>query len=313
MDPVCHTLVGASLGATGLAKKTRFGTATLIVAANLPDIDAVTYGVSATTAYAVRRGVTHGIPALVVLPVLLAAAVMLLGRCAQSAGRETSFRWLLVLSAIGIASHPSLDWLNNYGMRWLMPFVDRWFYGDTLFIFDGFVWLALIAGLVATRYATRADLPWYRRPATLSIAVVVAYIGASYTLTQMAVNAALAATQAEPPQRVMASPVPLSPLTRNIVLEYAGEYRLGRVRFSPRAVFERRPPAVIAKGDPVLLERAQTRLEARQFLGWARFPYAAIERTQDGDVLWLADARYVADIAQPGLRDFGFIRLDLPL
>jgi inner membrane protein len=42
-----------------------------------------------------------------------------------------------------VLSHPTLDWLNNYGMRWLMPFDGRWFYGDALFIIDPWVWLVL--------------------------------------------------------------------------------------------------------------------------------------------------------------------------
>lgn len=313
MDPVCHTLVGASLGATGLARKTRFGMATLLVGANLPDIDAVTYGVSATTAYAVRRGVTHGVPALVVLPILLAVAVVAIGRLKRRSDRQTSFRWLLILSTLGVVSHPSLDWLNNYGMRWLMPIVDRWFYGDTLFIFDGIVWAALIMGLVATRYTAGAALAWYRRPATLSLAFVVAYIGVSFTMTQIAVRAALDSTLDVPPQRVMASPVPLRPLTRNILYEYASEYRLASVTFSPWPRVDRRQPAVIAKGDPALLEQARSRLEARQFLSWARFPYAVVETTESGSVLWLADARYVVDIAQPRMRNFGFVRFEMPL
>ena len=40
-----------------------------------------------------------------------------------------------------MASHPLLDWLNTYGMRFLMPFDGRWFYGDALFIMDPLVWL----------------------------------------------------------------------------------------------------------------------------------------------------------------------------
>ncbi|MGE5198160.1 MAG: metal-dependent hydrolase, partial [Rhodospirillaceae bacterium] len=40
-------------------------------------------------------------------------------------------------------SHPFLDWLNNYGVRLLMPFSERWFYGDTLFIVDPWLWLIL--------------------------------------------------------------------------------------------------------------------------------------------------------------------------
>ena len=47
------------------------------------------------------------------------------------------------LAALGVVTHPVLDWLNNYGMRWLMPFDGRWFYGDALFIIDPWVWLVL--------------------------------------------------------------------------------------------------------------------------------------------------------------------------
>ena len=53
---------------------------------------------------------------------------------------------------------------------------------------------AILAGLVATRYTGGAALDWYRRPATLALAFVVAYIGVSFTLTQVAVHAALDAT-----------------------------------------------------------------------------------------------------------------------
>ena len=54
MDPICHTLVGASLGCTGLEKKTRYGRATLIVAANLPDIDVVAHFMGGAASYAFR-------------------------------------------------------------------------------------------------------------------------------------------------------------------------------------------------------------------------------------------------------------------
>src|SRR5688572_20546197 len=39
MDNVCHTLVGAALGEAGLKQRTRYGNVTLMIAANLPDID----------------------------------------------------------------------------------------------------------------------------------------------------------------------------------------------------------------------------------------------------------------------------------
>ena len=90
MDPICHTLVGASLGATGLGKKTRYGRATLIIAANLPDIDVVSafWGEAATVAF--RRGLTHGLPALFILPVLLAVAMTLVSRLRANRVRTSS-------------------------------------------------------------------------------------------------------------------------------------------------------------------------------------------------------------------------------
>jgi inner membrane protein len=59
----------------------------------------------------------------------------------------------LGLSLLGVLSHPFLDWLNNYGVRLLMPFSDRWFYGDTLFIVDPWLWL-ILGGAVALTWTT---------------------------------------------------------------------------------------------------------------------------------------------------------------
>jgi len=50
---------------------------------------------------------------------------------------------LLGLTALAVLTHPTLDWLNNYGLRWLMPFSGEWFYGDALFVIDPWVWLLL--------------------------------------------------------------------------------------------------------------------------------------------------------------------------
>ena len=57
-------------------------------------------------------------------------------------------KWLLILSFIAILTHPSLDWLNNYGVRLLMPVSDRWFYGDAVFIVDPWLWGILAAGVM---------------------------------------------------------------------------------------------------------------------------------------------------------------------
>jgi hypothetical protein len=46
MDPLAHTLFGATMAEAGLKRKTALATATLIIGANIPDIDAITILVS---------------------------------------------------------------------------------------------------------------------------------------------------------------------------------------------------------------------------------------------------------------------------
>jgi len=53
------------------------------------------------------------------------------------------FKGLLLASALTMATHPILDWSNNYGMRFLLPWSPRWFYGDFLFVIDPVFWLVL--------------------------------------------------------------------------------------------------------------------------------------------------------------------------
>ena len=145
MDPLTHTLVGASLAETRFGR-VRLGTATCVIGANLPDIDAASYFLGRDLALGIRRGWTHGVLAMAVLPPLLAWVMHQVDRvrCRRMpAARPVPFGRLLVLSYVAVLSHPALDWLNTYGIRLLMPFNGRWFYGDALFIVDPWVWLLL--------------------------------------------------------------------------------------------------------------------------------------------------------------------------
>ena len=148
MDPLTHTLVGASLAATQLGKKTRLAAPALIVGANLPDLDVLSYFRGGDFALGFRRGWTHGLPALVVLPIVLSLLLWLWGRWRGPDDSQSplDLGWLLGLSFLACLTHPFLDWLNTYGMRWLMPLRDTWFYGDSVFIMDPYLWLILGLG-----------------------------------------------------------------------------------------------------------------------------------------------------------------------
>ena len=160
MDPLAHTLFGATLAEAGLKHKTALATATLIIGANAPDIDALAMLVSPDYALWFRRGWTHGILALFIWPFLLTGLMLCIDHLIQKrkqhrnqTSQSPPMRPLMLLGIafLGVWSHPLLDLLNTYGIRLLMPFSETWFYGDTLFIVDPWFWLLSGAGVVLAR------------------------------------------------------------------------------------------------------------------------------------------------------------------
>ena len=160
MDPLAHTLFGAAMAEAGLKRKTALATATLLIGANIPDIDVLAMLISSDYALLVRRGWTHGILALLIWPFLLTGLMLSIDRFIQKRmQRRNRMRqgppmrplMLLGIAFLGVWSHPLLDWLNTYGVRLFMPFNDTWFYGDTLFIIDPWFWLLAGAGVVLAR------------------------------------------------------------------------------------------------------------------------------------------------------------------
>ncbi len=299
MDPICHTMVGAVLASTGLERKTRFGCATLILGANLPDVDVISYAWGETAALGFRRGITHGVLALIVLPFLLAGAMMLVGRLSRR-GRGPSaaaadFKWLLRLSAISILSHPALDFLNVYGVRWLMPFDDTWFYGDVLYIADPWMWAILAVALIAARWRRNRNAPRvFARPACVGLLAAFAYVvamAAGESISRRVVEASLSG--AEIP-RLMVAPVPVDPFLRTVVIDGRSAYRLGVVKLLPFPHFfldERRIP----KGEGAAVRLAAATGAGRTFLRWARFPFFEIDDSKADPAVYFIDARYTLD------------------
>ena len=145
MDNLTHALVGAALARTGLDRRTPLATTTLVLAANAPDVDVLAYANGPYYALAFRRGITHGLPAMIVLPFAVTGVMLLCDRWRRRRpGAEPARAGaLLLLSVIGLLTHPALDWMNTYGMRWWLPLDGSWSYGDSLFIIDPWLWALL--------------------------------------------------------------------------------------------------------------------------------------------------------------------------
>lgn len=293
MDNVCHTLVGVALAEAGLKRKTALGSATLMIAANFPDIDVIAVPLGHSLGF--RRGVTHGVPALLVLPVVL-TVIMLAWYRWRRRGESPDARWLLALSAIGIVTHPFLDWLNTYGMRWLSPLEPSWSYGDTLFIVDPWIWLTLGFGVwIARRRDRQGHAAWFL-PARVALAAVGVYIAGMMGLSATArgaVRAALAERGLAPDTTVV-EPVPVNPLRRRVIYLSEGAYRLASYDLLTHQLSAPWFEIPVNDAHPAVARANQT-APGREYHSWARLPYYVIEQAAETTWVTIADARYTLD------------------
>jgi membrane-bound metal-dependent hydrolase YbcI (DUF457 family) len=147
MDNLTHSLVGLTSAKAGLGRLSPYATAVCIASANAADLDFISlfFG-DRWTLLQNHRGITHSIVGTVAISVLVPTLFFAFEKIvARLRGRSPRirFRGLLTASMITAATHPVMDWTNNYGVRPLLPWNGRWFYADWVFIVDPYIWLVL--------------------------------------------------------------------------------------------------------------------------------------------------------------------------
>lgn len=301
MDNLTHSLAGAMLGQMGLKRKTGLAMPTLIIAANIPDIDAVATLLGGVQHLGIRRGITHGPVALVLLPILLWGAMLLYHSWRPNPERLPVHKgWLLLLAFIGTASHPALDWLNNYGIRLLEPFSGRWFYGDTIFIIDLWIWIALIASVWISRRREKRGVGNWQRPAWVGFAAICAYIFANGLITGRAEALTAARVETEQkvvPDLVVANPVPLQFWKREMQWRNAELYGDGMFTL-PDVVQLNGPPRRHGTDSPAIAAVAQESVDGRAFLIWSRMPVVETHGKGDAARTILFDQRFANPLAR---------------
>lgn len=300
MDNLAHSLAGAALGQAGLKKKTGLGMATLIIAANIPDVDALGLLVGENLAW--RRGWTHGPLAWLIFPPLLVLALWAFDRWQTDCGKRPPTRlplnipWMLALAYIGILSHPLLDFLNTYGIRCLMPFSDRWFYGDAVFILDAWIWLILGLGVWLTWRREKRHRASPETPSRAALVAVAAYclaMGTSALVAERLAAREAAARGWGEPHRVVASPVPVNAFHRRLVLDFGNAYGFGDLYWLPSARVILEPDLVPTHmDDPAIADAAAVSRQLRDFLYWSRLPFATVRREDGRVTVTIGDARY---------------------
>jgi membrane-bound metal-dependent hydrolase YbcI (DUF457 family) len=147
MDNLTHSLVGLTAAKAGLERLSPGATAVCVLAANAPDCDvAILLFGDRWTYLHHHRGITHAIVGVaflaLFLPLLFYGIDRLLARF-RGQPAKTKLRGLIVASVLVTATHPLLDWTNNYGIRPFLPWSTKWSYGDLVYIIDPYQWLLL--------------------------------------------------------------------------------------------------------------------------------------------------------------------------
>ena len=286
MDNLTHSLVGALIGQAGFKRRTGLAMPALIIGANIPDIDATCMLLGDMQHLALRRGITHGPIAWVLLPLVLAGALYGFDRWQIKRGKRPDgrlpvrFGWLYALSFIACLTHPALDWMNSYGIRLLEPFSSRWFYGDVLFIIDIWLWLGMGFALWISLRREKRGGEW-RRPARFAIAGVLAYIGLNAAITGQ--------VESRVPQgagnvTAIAGPVPIAFRRREVIIQDGdGSWLVAGKQFGDRSLAGCR---LAAAGRQIPAVDA--------FLFWARAPF--LMRQDNGSFL-LGDARFAGELS----------------
>lgn len=214
MDNVTHSLVGLMLG-----RVWGKNAAMMVVAANLPDADIISWAGGSLTYIEYHRGIAHS---LLMLP-LMAAIPMLLFRSRSWQSYAACF--------VGVLSHLLLDWTNTYGIRLLLPFSGRWLHLDITDVIDPWILLALLlavaapalAGLVSSEIGAKKSSGAKRGWAWVALAFLMAYEGGRFAAHQRALAVMGARLyNGKPANRLSAIPIRWTPFQWRGVAEGDG-------------------------------------------------------------------------------------------
>jgi len=309
MDNLTHTLTAVAISQTGLNRRTRFATLTVILGANVPDIDIVA-GLKNGTAYLrYHRGITHSFVGIIVIAVILWGVMSwMVRRLNPKPGLPLSDRWLFLAAFLGTSSHLLLDFTNAYGIRPFPPFSGRWYAWDIMFIFDPLlvVILALSLGvpwllrLVSEEVGT--PRPTLARGAVFALSALVALWGLRDFAHGRALSILDSRTYSDQnPVRLGAFPLPANPFNWTGVVETETAFHIAKVN----AMDSGNPPEILQvfrkpEASPALDAALKTET-GRVLMDFARFPWGQVEKTEDGFRVSVCDLRfYNGSVRSPG-------------
>jgi len=301
MDNLTHTLTAVAISQAGINRKTRLATLTVILGANVPDLD-ILAGLKDSTEYLkYHRGITHSFVGITALALVVWGVTSVLGKKLQPQVGRPPLRsgWLLVAAILGAGSHLLLDFSNSYGVRPFLPFSGRWFAWDVMFIFDPVLLVLLVLGLgvpwllrlVSTEVGAQRARPV--GGAVFCLCVIVAMLGLRDFAHRRALTILDSRTYSDKnPVRLGAFPVPVNPFSWTGVVETDSAFHIERVNaLNPNTASEQLTTFRKPEPSPALDAARKTRT-ARIFLDFARLPWGEAQENEEGFQVSWRDLRF---------------------
>jgi len=260
-----HTFVALAIAGTGVGKWAPRAAVTAVIASNFPDIDSIA-GLWGTGAYLDHhRGITHSLIGVPVFALLLSAVMYFF---------SGKFWPTYAVALISMGTHPALDYLNSYGVRPLLPWSRKWFYGDAVDIIDPYLDLLLLIGIVAGAWSPRIR----GRAAWVSLILAVLYIGARVELHGLALSKLKnQASQISGVQTSAALPRMLTPQLWNGIIETDHSITQLPVH-ALRGPFPDRMIRLSRGPSGEVVAHAANAPSAAALLRFARFPITRVEQ-----------------------------------
>ncbi len=309
MDPVTHTAASLALARAGLDRATRLATPMLLISGLAADLDWLSLAGGARAYLHLHRTATHSLLGTAAIAFALAAMFWWLGRGHPTA--PVRFGRAAAVCAAGAGLHLLLDLTNSYGVQLLWPFRTKWYALDLMDSIDPWVLFLLLMGLllpglfrlVSEEIGARPKKRGPQRGAIIALALLAAYCGGRSVLHERAM--ALLRSRlyhGATPLAAGAFPRGASPLTWSGVVETDNTLEQIEVSLAPGSSFD--PDLARTHFKPEAspaLDAARKSELAQDFLNFARFPMASVQKTDDGYRVELRDLRFSSPL--PGRRE----------
>ena len=325
MEPVTHALMSLAIARAAQKRLPRFGTAMIVAAGVVADLDFVSYISGPGGFLRFHRTVLHSLLGTALMVCAIAWAFFVAAKKIPAKPTPNlklspppQFKAAIIFCAIGAAGHLLLDLASGVGVQLLWPFHSEWFAWDILTNLDPWILVGLIAGLllpllfrlISDEIGDRKKKPTGVAAAIVTLSLLFAYMGVRAAFRGQA-TALLLSREFHKREPLSAGSFPYSTTPfewRGVVMtdntaELVDVSTGAEKDFDPDRSITRYKP----DGSPAL-EKAQSTAAAEQFLKYARFPIANEARIEDGYRIEIRDLRFAPD--DSGLDNI-FVRVDL--